>query len=69
MTVSVYYKISCFCFKVIHQISSTLGYKSAHEFIKTHIGHIIDSWLNHGFNLADFPFQAAEFKSLADFLR
>lgn len=70
MTVTVYYKISyCFCFKVIRQISSTLGYESTHDFIKTHIGRIIDSWLNHGFKLADFPFQAAEFKSLADFLR
>ena len=53
----------------MHQISSTLGYDSAHDFIKIHIARGIDSWLNHGFKLADFPFQAIEFKSLADFLR
>ena len=58
-----------FCFKVIHQISSTLGYESTHDLVKTHIGRVMDSWLNNGFNLADFPFQAVEFNSLADFLR
>jgi hypothetical protein len=58
-----------FCSKVIRQISATLGYESTEDFIKTHIGCIIDSWLNHGFKLADFPVQAVEFKSLADFLR
>ncbi|XP_028397502.1 serine-protein kinase ATM-like [Dendronephthya gigantea] len=55
--------------KVLRQISSTLGYDSLSDFIKTHVGRIIDSWLSHGFKLADFPFQALEFKSLADFLR
>ncbi|CAB3982970.1 serine- kinase ATM [Paramuricea clavata] len=55
--------------KVIRQISAILGYESTEVFIKTHIGCIIDSWLNHGFKLADFPVQALEFKSLADFLR
>jgi hypothetical protein len=46
-----------------------LGYESTHDFVKTHIGRIIDNWLSHGFKLADFPIQAAEFTSLADFLK